>query len=301
MKLASTGGTGFVGARLLDAAANAGHEISALTRKAMASRPSVEWVAGALDQPDALAALTEGADAVIHVAGVISGRTAADFDACNVDGTKALLDTAEAGNVRRFVHVSSLAAREPQLSMYGASKAKSEALVAQSRLPWAIVRPPAVYGPGDKETLELFKMAKRGLVLLPPAGRISLIHVDDLVSLLLALAGTGAPTGVTIEADDGRRGGWTHKEFADALATAFGRRATSISMPAAVLRLGAKADRLLRSDAAKLTADRAAYFCHPDWTVDPARAVPAELWAPRIATPQGLAATAAWYRAQGWL
>jgi nucleoside-diphosphate-sugar epimerase len=301
VKLAITGGTGFVGARLLAAAMSKGHEVRALTRRAMEPRPGVEWMPGAIDQPTVLQELVAGADAVIHVAGVINGRAAADFDACNVDGTRALLEAAQTGRVKKFVHVSSLAAREPKLSLYGASKAKSEALVAASTLQWAIVRPPAVYGPGDKETLELFKMAKRGLMLLPPAGRISLIHADDLVSLLLALAEPGSPTGVTIEPDDGRQGGWTHREFADALANAFGRRATSLSMPAAVLRLGAKADRLLRGDAAKLTADRATYFSHPDWVVDPARAAPAECWTPRIETPQGLAATAAWYRAQGWL
>jgi nucleoside-diphosphate-sugar epimerase len=72
-------------------------------------------------------------------------------------------------------------------------------------------------------------------------------------------------------------------------------------MPAAALRLGARADRLMRGKAAKLTADRAAYFSHPDWVVDPARAPPAGTWAPRIDTEQGIAATAAWYRAQGWL
>ena len=72
-------------------------------------------------------------------------------------------------------------------------------------------------------------------------------------------------------------------------------------MPAAALRFAARADRLLRGDAAKLTADRAAYFSHPDWVADPAKAAPAAFWTPRIATPDGLAATAAWYRAQGWL
>ena len=301
MKLAITGGTGFVGTRLLSAALSAGHEIRALTRRTAAPRTGVEWVEGALDQPAALRALVEGSDAVIHVAGVISARTAEEFDACNVDGTKALLEAAATVGVRKFVHVSSLAAREPALSLYGASKAKSEALVAASPLPWAIVRPPAVYGPGDKETLELFKMAKRGLVLLPPPGRLSLIHVDDLVALLLALAAREGPSGVTIEPDDGRAGGWTHKAFADALAKAVGRKARTMSMPAALLRFGARADRLLRGDAAKLTADRAAYFSHPDWVVDPARASPPGFWAPRIATEQGLASTAAWYRAQGWL
>src|SRR5215210_3492403 len=79
VKLAITGGTGFVGARLLDAARNGGHAVRALTRRPMAPRPGIEWVAGDLAQAAALEALTEGADAVIHVAGAISGRTAADF------------------------------------------------------------------------------------------------------------------------------------------------------------------------------------------------------------------------------
>ena len=301
MKLAVTGGTGFVGSRLLDAAAADGHQISALTRRPMPPRANIDWVSGSLEQPDALGKLVAGADAVIHVAGVISGRTAADFDRANVDGTQAMLDAAEKAGVKRFVHVSSIAAREPELSLYGASKAKSEKLVSNSGLPFAIVRPPAVYGPGDKETLELFKMAKLGMVLLPPAGRLSLLHADDLVRLLLALAPAGAPNELTIEPDDGRTSGWSHKEFAEALGTAVGRRGVTLSIPSRLLRIGARADRLLRGDTAKLTTDRAAYFCHPDWVVDPARAVPADLWRPRIATPEGLAATAQWYRAQGWL
>ena len=301
MKLAITGGTGFVGSRLLDAAVADGHQVSALTRRPVPARANVDWVSGSLEDPDALEKLVVGAEAAIHVAGVISGRTAADFDRCNVDGTRSMLAAAKARGIKRFVHVSSLAAREPELSLYGASKAKSEQLVACSGLPFAIVRPPAVYGPGDKETLELFKMAKLGFVLLPPKGRLSLLHADDLVSLLLALAASSAPSGLTIEPDDGRPGGWSHKEFAEALGTAVGRRGVSLSVPPGLLKLGARADRLLRGDKAKLTTDRAAYFCHPDWVADAAHAAPAGLWQPRIATPDGLAATAQWYRAQGWL
>jgi nucleoside-diphosphate-sugar epimerase len=301
VKIAVTGGTGFVGSRLLDAAAGAGHEVRALTRKAMPPRSGVEWVPGALHDQRALDALAAGTDAVIHVAGVITGFTAEDFDACNVGGTQAIIHAAKAAGVQKFVHVSSLAAREPALSLYGASKSKSEDVVARSGLSWTIVRPPAVYGPGDKETLELFKMAKRGLVLLPPAGQISLIHVDDLVALLLALVQPGAPVGITIEPDDGRPGGWSHKEFAEALAASLGRGTMSFSVPSAVMKLGARADRLLRGKRAKLTADRAAYFAHPDWVANPDKAVSASFWTPRIATPDGLASTAAWYREQGWL
>ncbi|MEO6256628.1 MAG: NAD-dependent epimerase/dehydratase family protein [Sphingomicrobium sp.] len=301
MKLAITGGTGFVGARLLDAAVAAGHSIRALTRRPMPDRPGIEWVSGALDQPAALDELVAGTDAVVHVAGVLTGRTAADFEGPNVAGTEAMLGAAKAARVGRFVHVSSLAAREPRLSLYGASKARSEAIVTASQMPFAIVRPPAVYGPGDKETLELFKMARLGVVLLPPKGRLSLIHVDDLARLLLALAAPTAPSGLVIEPDDGRPGGWSHKELADALGTAVGRPGISFSVPSGLLKLAAKGDRLVHGDKAKLTADRAAYFSHPDWVVDPEHAAPEAVWRPHIVTADGLAATAGWYRGHGWL
>jgi nucleoside-diphosphate-sugar epimerase len=212
-----------------------------------------------------------------------------------------MLAAATAAGTRRFVHVSSLAAREPKLSQYGASKARSEELVRGSGLDWTIVRPPAVYGPGDKETLELFRMAKAGLILLPPKGRLSLIHVEDLGRLLLALAESGSPNKEVLEPDDGRSGGWSHREFASALGRAVGRRAVSLATPRPLLRFGAAVDRFVRRDKAKLTPDRAAYFCHPDWVVSASSAPAKDVWRPEIATEEGLAQTAAWYRAKGWL
>lgn len=301
VKLAITGGTGFVGSHLLDAAVAGGHEARALTRSPREPRPGVEWVQGSLTDRDAMAALVKNSDAVVHIAGVINARDGAEFEAGNVDGTLAMLAAATAAGTRRFVHVSSLAAREPGLSLYGASKARAEQLVESSGLDWAIVRPPAVYGPGDKETLDLFKMARGGQIYMPPKGRLSLIHVDDLARLLLALTPPAAPRHVVIEPDDGRPGGWTHREFGDALGCAVGRPVRTISTPRFLLSLASKVDRLLRGAGAKLTPDRIAYFCHPDWVVDAGKAVPAEYWTPTIPTEQGLAATAAWYAKQGWL
>ena len=295
LKIAVTGGTGFVGARLLLALAEAGHEVRALTRRPMADAGRLKWVGGSLEDSKALAELAEGADAIIHVAGVLNADEAG-FEAGNVRGTAAVLDAAEAAKARRFVHVSSLAAREPGLSLYGASKARSEALVRESGLDFAIVRPPAVYGPGDRETLDLFRMAERGLVLLPPEGRLSLIHADDLARLLIALATAKKPPPLT-EPDDGKPGGWSHRELAAALGEAVGRKGVAVSMPRAALRLGAVLDRMIRRDRAKLTPDRAAYFCHPDWVASPGLAPPPEIWAPAIDTRQGLRATREWYQA----
>jgi uncharacterized protein YbjT (DUF2867 family) len=301
LTLAITGGTGFVGGRLIDLALAAGHEVRALTRREQAPRDGVTWVMGALDDQASLDKLADGADSLIHVAGVINAPDPAGFEAGNVTGTSAVLTAAEKAGVNRFVHVSSLAAREPRLSAYGASKAGSEALVSASSLSYAIARPPAVYGPGDRETLELFRMAKRGIVLLPPEGKLSLIHVDDLGRLLLALADPAAPKGLLVEPDDGRHGGWSHAEFGRALGRALGRTVVTVSVSRPILNFFALMDGWVRGKRAKLTADRVAYFCHPDWIADPGRGAPGALWKPEIETERGLEDTTRWYREAGWL
>lgn len=299
--LAVTGATGFVGSHLLAAARATGHEVRALTRGPRAPEPGVAWIEGTLDQPDSLAALCEGADAVIHIAGLINAPDRAGFAAVNMGGTGRMIEAARAAGVRRFIHISSLAAREPGLSDYGWSKAESEKLVAASGLDWTIVRPPAIYGPGDRETFELFRMAARGFVALPPAGRFSILHVDDLCRLILALVDAPASVGETYEPDDGVENGWEHRHFARTLGRLLGKRTATVAMPRAVMAGAARVDRLVRRDNARLTPDRVRYFCHPDWVVTAEARPPETLWTPEIRTQTGLKATGEWYRAQGWL
>jgi uncharacterized protein YbjT (DUF2867 family) len=299
--LAITGGTGFVGGHLLRAAREAGHPIRALTRGWRPPEDGIDWIEGALDGPETLAALCEGADAIVHIAGLINAPDRAGFEAVNVAGTAAMVDAARAAGVRRFIHISSLAAREPELSDYGWSKARAERIVAASGLDWTIVRPPAIYGPGDRETFELFKMARRGLVALPPKGRFSVIHVEDLCRLILALLDEPDTHGATYEPDDGTENGWDHRHFARTLSRVFGKRAATVAMPSMVVKGAARLDRLVRRSKAKLTPDRARYFCHPDWVAAAHARPPAALWTPRIRTPTGLKATALWYQEQGWL
>ena len=299
--LAITGGTGFVGGHLLRIAGAAGFEIKALTRGWRAPSERITWVEGALDQPAALAALCEGADAIVHIAGLINAATRAAFEEVNVGGTLAMIDAARSAGVRRFIHISSLAAREPDLSDYGWSKARAERVVAASGLDWTIVRPPAVYGPGDRETFELFKMARRGLVALPPKGRFSLLHVEDLCRLILALVDRPDTVLQTYEPDDGRPEGWDHRHFARTLSRIFGKRAATVAMPKMVMQGAAQVDRLVRRSRAKLTPDRVRYFCHPDWVVTAEARPPESLWAPAVRTPTGLKETASWYQSQGWL
>lgn len=301
--LAITGGTGFVGGALIERALAAGHRVHALTRREQPARDGVQWVRGDLSDHAALTELARGADAVVHVAGVVSAPDPAGFDAGNIAGTQVMLDAARAAGVRRFIHVSSLAAREPALSDYCRSKAGGEALaVAATDLDVTIVRPPAVYGPGDSEMRDLFRMAGYGIGLLPPKGRVSVIEVGDLARLLLLLATSSTGIGRIYEADDERPGGWSHAGFARAIGAAVGReRMLVIAMPRSVVRLGAGIDRLLRGSKAKLTPDRASYLSHPDWVISDDRRPPADLWRPEVPTLAGLRRTAQWYRARGLL
>ena len=300
--VALTGATGFVGKMTLDRLLEAGWQVRALARRDQPKRAGVTWVNGSLDDTDTLKQLCEGAGAVLHIAGVVNAPDAAGFEAGNVTGTANMLAAAKDAGIRRFVHVSSLSAREPQLSIYGASKLRGEKLVGTSLLDWTIIRPPGVYGPGDTEMFDMFRMASKGLVLLPPRGRVSLIHVDDLARLLVALLPAhDDATARIFEADDGTPGGWSHDSFARAIGWAMGRRVTTIHAPRFLLRLAAHGDRLFRKDKAKLTPDRASYLSHPDWTINRNAAPSAALWKPQIETRAGLKDTARWYKAQGWL
>jgi nucleoside-diphosphate-sugar epimerase len=297
--IAVTGATGFVGQSLLDVAQSMGVGVRALARRVPDPREGVTWVQGDLHDRAALARLVAGTEAVIHVAGVVNAADPADFDTANVDGTAAVLDAARAAGVPRFVFVSSLSAREPDLSRYGASKARAELHVRASGLDWTTVRPPTIYGPRDTDNFELFRAARWGVVPVPAGGRASMIHAEDLARLLLALIPGGeSVTGQTFEPDDGVVQGWAHEDMARAVGAAVGRKPMVIGLPPFALRLGARIDAMLRGDKAKLTMDRVGYMTHPDWVVR--HRPPLDLWQARIETRAGLAATAEWYRAAGW-
>ncbi|MGB7656430.1 MAG: NAD(P)-dependent oxidoreductase [Novosphingobium sp.] len=299
--LAVTGATGFVGQALLDRAVAAGIPVRALARKPQESRSGVEWVQGDLDAADQLRALVRGAEAVVHVAGVVND--ADQFERGNVLGTLAVIEAMKAEGAQRLIHVSSLSAREPDLSAYGASKARAEKLVMASGLDWTIVRPPGIYGPRDVDYFEMFRLARWGVMPVPPRqGRASIIHVDDLARLFLALVPGGEGLSFqTFEPDDGRKDGWSHYELARAVGWAIGRRPWVVHLSRGSLDRAARVDRMLRGKKARLTADRVGYMSHPDWVVSHGQRPPAGLWRPQIPTREGLKATAKWYRDNSWL
>lgn len=293
--VAVTGATGFVGSETLDQLIAAGFTVRAMARRAQAERAGVTWIAGALDNAAALDALVAGADVVLHIAGVVNAPNRAGFEAGNGAGTAAVIAAMQRAGLKRLIHVSSFAARNPDLSDYCWSKTLAEEKVKASALDWTMVRPPAVYGPKDTEFIEVMKVARYGLMPVPPKGRASLIHVRDLARVLVSLCGEAgdAHLGATWEVDDGAPDGLSHIELAAAFGRALRRRVIPLPLPQALLMLFARADRLMRGAQAKLTKDRVRYMCHPDWVIDPSKRPPPDFWRPRIGADEGLAEVAA--------
>ncbi len=308
---AVTGASGFIGRHLVPALAQAGWRVRVMLRH----DPVIEgWenvqaqiVPGSLADPQALERLVEGADAVIHVAGLIKAATREDFFSVNVGGTEALAATARrlVPNTH-FLHVSSQAAREPQLSDYSASKrAGEEAARRCFGAPITVLRPPAVYGPGDRETLVFFQLARQRLV--PMLGgaecRAAMIHVEDLCRLIAALAST-RPRDALMTAADTHPQGYTWEEILGAAARAVDNPSARLfRAPLALLRsVAAVGDvgRLLGS-ANMLSSQKLREIRHPDWSVSAAELAQAPGWAPQFSLEAGFADAVAWYRQKGWL
>ena len=267
----------------------------------MPDAPGLQWIAGDLNDRAALATLIDGAETVIHCAGAVRGSRRADFDLVNEKG---VLDTVAAANrfsgCRRFLLFSSLAAREPQLSDYAGSKRRGERALETNagHLDWVVLRPPAVYGPGDREMLPLFQGMARGLAPIPGDGhgKFSLIHVADLASAVVAWLQTKSDSGHTYTLDDGHEGGY---DWDTVLATASrvlrnNSPIRRLPIPAPLLRLvgGANlAAARVFGYAPMLTPGKVREVTHADWVCDGHAFAQATGWRPTFDFERGLANT----------
>ena len=297
---AVTGATGFVGPHLVAALARHGWKLRLLIRR-WTPLPSLagveaEIVWGDLGDEASLQALVAGAGAVVHAGGLIKARRPTDFERVNLDGTARL--SALAPDVP-FLLLSSLAAREPQLSPYAASKRAAEEVVARRSGRWLTVRAPAVYGPGDRETLAYFKMAKSGFALQPdrPEARLSLIHVEDLAEALAQSLDRPAASGL-YEVDDGHPGGYSHADLAAAAAHALGRRVRAVRVLRPVMAAVAGLNSL-RPGPQILSPAKVRELFHSDWTVQESRRLPGVT--ARYGLEEGFRHTILWYRIHHWL
>ena len=310
---ALTGATGFLGRWLGPALARRGYDLRILTSRdplAPSWRSLVpEVVVGRLSDAEALRRLAEGAAVVIHAAGLIKAPSRERFFSVNAGGAAAAARIVrEVAPEARFVLVSSLTAREPQLSDYAASKAAGEAAVRELLAPerLVIVRPPAVYGPGDRETLAVFQAAAR-LPFLPLLGpddaRFALVHVADAAEQIAELAIRGPFGAAAWALADARPEGYGWREIVQSAARAVGAEAGMVRVPAAVVAglaaVSAVAGRLAGT-APIFTPGKARELLHGDWSVGPDELAPA-VRACRFDLESGFVDTVAWYREQAWL
>jgi nucleoside-diphosphate-sugar epimerase len=301
LTVAVTGGTGFIGRAVIRRLLQENLRVRALVRPT--SRPScfaaqgLSWIPGELSSEESLRQLVDGASAVIHCAGSVRGAFEADFVPANVSGVeKIVLATRKSKNSPRFLLISSLAARSPELSAYAASKRRGEEVLqsAARDLDWTILRPPAVYGPGDREMLPLLQWMRRGIIFVPGggAGRFSLIFIADLAEAILMWLTSGA--GGCFEVHDGKTGGYCWEEVREIAANLYRRRVRRINVPRGALeaagRLNAAAARVA-GYRPMLTSGKVRELCHADWICDNAHFSCVTRWRPEVDLREGLLRT----------
>lgn len=324
MKVAVTGATGFVGSHLVEALLARGDGVSCLVRRPdqaeALARSGVRLVPGSLEDDGALRTLAEGAEVLYHVAGAVTAAGGGNnkLEHVNLNGTEAVVRAAAAASVPRLIHVSSLAASGPAVrgvplgdttqcqpvTDYGRSKLQGEAAVRAGGIPFTIIRPPAVYGPRDRQFLAAFRMVRRGVAPVLGDGRqeLSLIHVRDLAHALIAAAASPQAAGRTYHAAHPEI--VTQRELIGGIAEALGRRVWLVAIPRpaviAILHVvGAAAD--LVGARTVLRPGKTPELLAPAWTCA-ARSLSSDTgWSAQTSLAQGLAETARWYREAGWL
>jgi nucleoside-diphosphate-sugar epimerase len=278
-----------------------GYRVQALVRSPakasdLAAR-GVTLIEGDLDNTTALENFVAACDAVVHSAGAVRGNSQSAFDRVNVAGTSALLQAISAQpRPPRLLLLSSIVAREPGLSWYAHSKHEGEQLLRQaSGLDWTILRPPAVYGPGDKEMLPLFQWMHRGIALVPgsPEARTSLIHVADVVGAIIACLQSEHTTGLTLSLCDGKDNGYSWREIADIAAAFWSRKVRVLRIPHWLLNGVAALNSStadLTNRAPMLTPPKLRELRHENWVQDNQAISKATGWTPRIGLRDGLQA-----------
>ncbi len=289
-----TGATGFIGSAVVRRLLVAGIRVRALVRSCSTEKcwghPGLEWIKGQLGDLDSLQGLIKGSDAVIHCAGLVRGIKKEDFERINSEAVKAL---AELCSIQpcppRFLLISSLAARHPELSFYALSKKKGEEALTtfSARLSWTILRPPAVYGPGDRELRPVFRCIRLGVLPCLGAGsnRFSLLHVHDMEEAVLSWFNNSPESGQIYELHDGVPGGYSWDDVAALAERIFKRRLLRLRIPfpvlAAIGHLNLAMARL-HGNPPMLTPGKARELAYPDWVCDNTRIRQDTGWAPRI-------------------
>lgn len=328
MTILLTGGSGFLGSHVAEQLSQAGRHVRALVRSSsdvrfLSGLPNVELFEGAVDDLDSVLRAADGVTAIVHSAGLVKARDEHEFHRVNAGGTRNMLEAAKKakGTLRRFVYVSSITAAGPSdaagnpvpvsatprpVTHYGRSKLAAERAVLASKdeIPVTILRPPAIYGPRDREILAFFKALNARI--LPYMGsttsRLSMIYGSDAGAACIAAIDADVPSGSTFNIDDGDV--HTFDDLVKAAEVALGKRAwVRFPLPKPVIRTAAVLSEgygKLRNQAVMLTRDKCNELFE-QWVCDSSGTRSALGWEPKVKFPEGARLTVDWYRRAGWL
>lgn len=319
-----TGGTGFIGSHLVNSLLHDGWKVRCLVRETSSRRflprKGEELITGTLSNKRSLENCLEGISTIFHLAGRIKGKTKEELFVTNTEGTVNLLEAArrKAADLEHFILVSSLAAAGPSpdghliveeetphpVSFYGESKlaAEREAERFNKYFSVTILRPAAVYGPRDTETLQLIKLAGSGLRFIPGGENniFSAIHVSDLVkALLLASRKSNQKTRIYF-IGDGNEYHW--REAFSFIREGLGKSNFSLTIPWGPARASINLlVRLFPQSAAGIYLDKINEMNHKYWVCSINRAKEELGFKPQYDLKLGLRDTIRWYLSEGWL
>jgi len=321
-----TGATGFVGGNLVEALLRRGYSVTCLVRKSsnthFLQKQNVRLVIGDIADPASIRQAARGIHAVYHLAGLIKAANREQYFRINQLGTRLFLEVlAEKNpNLNRFVHISSLAAAGPSsgeqglteaerpnpISWYGESKlcSEQEVLRFSGAFPVTVLRPSAVYGPRDRETLLVFRMIKRGCLITPGRfiRRFSLIHVDDLTDACIKAGECDTLSGETYFVS--RPEVYTWEDVGRTIAQKLGKPYRQMAFPrwiAATIGLAGDLWAGVTGRPTTLNSQKVRELLQPSWICNPSKAKAALGFSPEIDLDRGIDETVRWYRGQGWI
>lgn len=327
MTVLVTGATGFLGSHVAEQLSNAGRSVRALVRassntKFLSSLPNVTLAYGSVENRASVFEAMQGVTSVVHVAGLVKAKDGEEFRRVNTGGTQIMLDAALEHGVKRFVFVSSQAAGGPSdaggapvrvgeerapVTAYGGSKLSAERLLiaAKDRLHSVILRPPAIYGPRDREILIFFKAVKSGVLPLtnPLGAMYSMIYGPDCAAACIKALDASVPSGSVYYVEDGAP--ISFEEMIRSVETALQKRAwIRVPLPERLVRTAARVSEMygkITDQPVMLTVDKCNELRAPGWVCDGAPARRDLGWEPRVVFSEGVRLTADWYKSEGWL
>lgn len=315
-----TGATGFLGKNLIPHLAKK-HRLRALVRctstiSFLKNMNNVEIVYGDLEHNEGLEQALIGIETVVHCAARTIGRNAVEYYRTNAVGTTYLVEAMAKQGVQKILYLSSHAAcgpcarNEPHhetvtplpISFYGASKKLAEDIIQKSTLDYIILRPVAVYGPHDTETLKYIRIMKQGLCPIIGYGEkyLNLIYVEDLVNLIRIILEKKKFNNTIHFANDGHC--YSFSEITETIMRALRRKCITFHIPEhAALFCGLLNDVFLPGRKRLVWRDKIRELAQQYWLCRTDTLKTAYRFEPDFTLAQGMDKTIAWYKNHGHL